>query len=48
VGITEGSSGADLPPALLSRQDRHLLKTGFRSILRLLQFTAAREWLHQL
>lgn len=48
VGITEGTSGADLPPALLSRHDRHLLKTGFRSILRLLQFTAGREWLDQL
>ena len=48
VGITEGTSGADLPPALLSRQDRHVLKAGFRSILRLLQFTAGREWLDQL
>jgi len=48
VGITEGTSGADLPPALLSRHDRHVLKAGFRSILRLLQFTAGREWLDQL
>ena len=48
VGITEGTSGADLPPALLSRQDRHVLKAGFRSILRLLQFTAGREWLDEL
>jgi CBS domain-containing protein len=48
VGITEGTSGADLPPALLSRQDRHVLKAGFRSILHLLQFTAGREWLDEL
>ena len=45
VGITQGDSGAELAPALLSRHDRHLLKSGFRSILRLIQFTAGREWL---
>jgi hypothetical protein len=48
VGISQGSSGAELPPALLSRQDRHVLKSGFRSILRLIEFTADREWLANL
>jgi len=44
-GISEGTSGAELPPTLLSRTDRHVLKSGFRSILQLLRFTADREWL---
>ena len=48
VGITEGTSGADLPPALLSRHDRQRLKSGFRSILRLLELTADRAWLEAL
>jgi CBS domain-containing protein len=48
VGISEGTSGAELPPALLSRHDRHVLKSGFRSILRLLEFTSERGWLDAL
>ena len=48
VGISLGTSGADLPPTLLSRHDRHVLKAGFRSILRLLEFTADRAWLKSL
>jgi CBS domain-containing protein len=48
VGISQGTSGADLPPALLSRHDRHVLKAGFRSIHRLLEFTAERAWLQSL
>ena len=48
VGISQGTSGAELPPALLSRHDRQVLKSGFRSILRLLEFTADREWLDAL
>jgi CBS domain-containing protein len=48
VGITQGTSGAELPPALLSRHDRHVLKSGFRSILHLLQFTAAGDWFNEL
>ena len=48
VGISLGTSGADLPPTLLSRHDRHVLKAGFRSILRLLEFTADRAWLESL
>jgi CBS domain-containing protein len=34
--------------SLLSRHDRHVLKAGFRSILRLLEFTADRAWLKSL
>ena len=45
IGISQGTSGDELSPALLSRNDRHVLKSGFRSILRLLQFTADLEWL---
>jgi CBS domain-containing protein len=48
VGIDQGTSGAELPPALLSRHDRQVLKSGFRSILRLLEFTADRSWLGHL
>jgi CBS domain-containing protein len=48
VGISQGTSGVELPPALLSRHDRHVLKAGFRSIHRLLEFTAEREWLRTL
>ena len=45
IGIGQGSSGSELPPALLSRHDRHVLKSGFRSILQLLEFTANSPWL---
>jgi CBS domain-containing protein len=48
VGIGQGTSGAELPPAVLSRHDRHLLKGGFRAILRLIEFTADRGWIDRL
>jgi signal-transduction protein with cAMP-binding, CBS, and nucleotidyltransferase domain len=48
IGISQGTSGAELPPALLSRYDRQILKSGFRSILRLLEFTADPTWLKTL
>jgi CBS domain-containing protein len=44
LGITQGTDGSELPPALLSRHDRHVLKSGFRSILRLLEFTGNSPW----
>ena len=44
IGIGQGTDGSELPPALLSRHDRHVLKSGFRSILRLLEFTADSPW----
>jgi len=48
IGISQGTDGAELPPALLSRFDRQILKNGFRSILRLLEFTAELKWLQVL
>jgi CBS domain-containing protein len=48
VGITQGTSGSELPPALLSRHDRQMLKGGFRAILRLLEFTGDRAWIERL
>ena len=45
VGISQGSGGFELPPSALSRYDRHLLKSRFRSILRLIEFTADFTWL---
>jgi CBS domain-containing protein len=48
VGITQGTGGTELPPSLLSRYDRQILKSGFRSILRLLEFTADFAWLEKL
>jgi CBS domain-containing protein len=48
VGISQGTSGLELPPALLSRHDRQLLKGGFRAILRLIEFTGDRGWIDRL
>jgi CBS domain-containing protein len=48
IGIGQGTDGAELPPSVLSRHDRHLLKSGFRSIHRLLEFTADSSWLETL
>lgn len=48
IGISQGTDGAELPPALLSRHDRHVLKGGFRSILRLIEYTAEWKWLEAL
>jgi CBS domain-containing protein len=45
VGIAQGTTGSELPPSLLSRQDRHLLKGCFRSILRLVELTGNPNWL---
>jgi len=48
VGISQGTAGLDLPPALFSSYDRRVLKGGFRSILRLLEFTGDSGWFDQL
>jgi CBS domain-containing protein len=48
VGITEGTAGTELPAALLGSHDRRSLKSGFRSIRRLLEFTADLAWLKRL
>jgi hypothetical protein len=39
AGIRQHSEGFDLPAAQISAQERLVLKSGFRSILRLLEFT---------
>jgi CBS domain-containing protein len=48
AGLRLRSSGAELPLSILSRHDRQVLKSGFRSILRLLEFTAPCDWLEAL
>jgi len=48
IGIAQGTDGFELPPALLGRHDRQVLKSGFRVILRLLELTASWEWLDAL
>jgi CBS domain-containing protein len=45
AGIRQRDGGAELSPALLSRYDRQVLKSGFRSILRLLEFIEGRRWM---
>jgi CBS domain-containing protein len=45
VGIGQRTDGAELPLALLSRHDRHMLKSGFPVIQRLLELTADPSWL---
>jgi CBS domain-containing protein len=45
IGIRQGTAGAELPPALLSRLDRQVLKSGFRVIRRLIEQTANYDWL---
>jgi len=48
IGIRQGTSGAELPPSLLSRHDRQILKSGFRVIQQLIELTASWEWLDAL
>jgi CBS domain-containing protein len=48
VGIRQGTGGADLPPTLLSRYDRQVLKSGFRVIQRLIELTSNYQWLDAL
>ena len=45
VGISQGTTGSELPPAVLSRHDRHQLKTAFPVIRGLIEFTATPAWL---
>jgi CBS domain-containing protein len=45
AGIRQGTSGSEISPALLDPYHRQLLKRGFRSILRLIEFTGDLEWL---
>ncbi|MBN9660218.1 MAG: cyclic nucleotide-binding domain-containing protein [Acidobacteria bacterium] len=45
AGLRLRTSGAEVPLPMLSRHDRQVLKSGFRSIHQLLEFTASWEWL---
>lgn len=45
AGIRSGNDGFELQPSMLSRHDRQVLKTGFRAILQLLEFTSEWRWL---
>jgi len=45
VGIAHGTVGAELSPAVMSRHDRHLLKSTFPVIQRLIEFAASPSWL---
>jgi CBS domain-containing protein len=45
AGIMHGTTGSELPATALSRHDRHVLKSGFRSILALIEFTRGAFWL---
>ncbi|MGC4053450.1 MAG: putative nucleotidyltransferase substrate binding domain-containing protein [Paludibaculum sp.] len=45
AGLRLRTNGSELPLPLLSRHDRQVIKSGFRSIHRLLEFTASWEWL---
>jgi signal-transduction protein with cAMP-binding, CBS, and nucleotidyltransferase domain len=45
IGIRQGTGGDELPPSLLSRHDRQVLKSGFRVILQLIELTASWDWL---
>ena len=45
VGIAQGTVGAELSPAVMSRHDRHLLKSTFPVIQRLIEFAASPSWL---
>jgi CBS domain-containing protein len=45
VGISQGSVGAELPPSVLSRHDRHMLRSAFPVIQELIEFTANPAWL---
>lgn len=47
AGLRQGSGGERLPLSQLSRQDRRVLKSGFRSIHNLLEFTASCQWMEE-
>jgi CBS domain-containing protein len=48
IGIGQGTGGGELPPTLLSRHDRQVLKSGFRVIHGLINLTANYQWLDTL
>ena len=46
VAISQGTDGAELPPSAMTRHDRHLLKSTFPVIQRLIEFAAEPSWLN--
>ena len=44
-GIRHRNDGSELSPEMLSRNDRQVLKSGFRSIHQLLEFTFECKWM---
>ena len=46
-GIRQGDGGNNIDPAMLSHHEQQLLKSGFRSIHRLLEFTAEGAWMER-
>jgi len=48
VGLSQGTAGSELPPALLGPFERQILRNGFRSILRLLEITGDLKWVERL
>jgi CBS domain-containing protein len=48
IGIAKGTDGSELLPSALSSQDRHMLKGGFRSILRLRELMNDPAWIDRL
>jgi CBS domain-containing protein len=45
AGLRRGDAGFEVLPQSLSRHDRRVLKTSFRAIARLLEFTGEGDWL---
>jgi CBS domain-containing protein len=45
AGLRHGHGGTEISPADLSHHDRQVLKSGFRAIARLLEYTAECNWL---
>jgi CBS domain-containing protein len=48
AGISQGTGGFELTPALLGPYERQILRGCFRSIVRLLEFTGDMKWLKSL
>src|SRR6185436_14584551 len=48
AGISQGTNGFEVPPALLGPYERQILRGCFRSIVRLLEFTGDLKWLKSL
>jgi len=48
AGISHNTPGTELPPSQLRSYDRQMLRRSFRSISRLIEFTAELDWLKSL